>query len=79
MADWLGYETADEMNEAHDPLHAELCHWFMVPSFSLMTAQGIELASERKALAEMEEAAVLHVQRWLRHLHNAKEVVWETF
>lgn len=74
MAAWMGYADADEMNDEHDPLHAALCLWAGVPSFSLMSAQGVALNKPRKRLASLEEAAVLHLQRWLAHLRQEGEM-----
>jgi len=79
MADWIGARSVEEMNAAHDSLHAELCQWMGVTSFSLLMAQGVELTTEREALADLEEAAVLHVQRWLQHIKNAGEEAWLAF
>ncbi|GAA4015378.1 hypothetical protein GCM10022280_12640 [Sphingomonas swuensis] len=79
MAEWLGCETVEEMNNAHDGLHAELAQWMGATSFSLLMAQGVALTPERQALAALEEEAVLFVQRWLQGLKNAKEETWLAF
>lgn len=79
MAEWLGCPTVDEMNATHDHLHADLCQWLGATSFSLLTAQGVELTPERQALASLEEEAVLHVQRWMQGLKNAGEEAWLAF
>ncbi|WP_300974857.1 hypothetical protein [Sphingomonas sp. LHG3406-1] len=78
MARWMGCSVA-EMNTAHDGLHAELCQWMGSTSFSLLMAQGVELSPERRAIAGLEEAAVLHVQRWLQALKNSGEEAWIAF
>lgn len=58
-ADWLNC-SVEQMNAAHDPLHAALCQWLGVSSHSLACARG-EMHDE--GVAVMEEEAVLHVQR----------------
>jgi hypothetical protein len=44
-----------------------------VPSFSMQEAEGKELTITEEALAACEEAAVLHVQRWLQWLKTYQE------
>ena len=70
MARWMGYANADEMNAEHDPLHAQLAQWVGVTSFSLMEAQGIPLTLKQRRIAELEEGAVLHLQRWIANLRQ---------
>lgn len=67
MAAWLGCDLA-ALDSDHDPLHANLCQWAGAPSYSLMIAQGIDLPEAKRRLADLEEYAVLGVQRWLNHL-----------
>ena len=75
MADWMGC-SVEEMNDFRDGLHAELCQWMGATSYSLLMAQGVELSPSRKALADLEENAVLHTQRWLQALKNEGEDPW---
>jgi hypothetical protein len=65
MAKWLGTDV-EEMNAAHDALHAALCRWLAVPSYALLDANGL-LDSEKQFLAHLEEQAVLHTQRLMHH------------
>lgn len=68
-AAWMGYgDDVDAMNAAHDPLHASLCAWAGVDSVSLRIARGEAVTAAEQEIAWREEDAVLHVQRWLRHL-----------
>jgi hypothetical protein len=68
VALWMGYPDAEAMNRAHDALHAALCHWLNVPSQSLRQAAGRTLTTEQEFLAHLEEVAVLHTQRFMRHV-----------
>lgn len=63
-AEWMGC-SIEQMNAAHDPLHADLCKWAGVESQSLRVAKGEILDAEEHRLAWLEEAAVLNVQRWM--------------
>lgn len=63
MAEWVGYSVR-EMNDNHDATHDLLCRFLEVKSHSLMAARGEEYDRES---AELEEAAVLHVQRFMAH------------
>lgn len=67
-AAWLGYgDDVAAMDASHDKLHASLCAWIGRPSLSLRDAQGVPLSDAERTLAAIEEDAVLHVQRFLRH------------
>jgi hypothetical protein len=70
LADWMGYETVEQMDADHDPLHRLLAERLDAPSYSAKVAAGERMTPQEDDLARMEEAAVLHVQRWLRHLKN---------
>ncbi len=63
----LGYGfDVESMNHDHDSLHAALCAWLGVQSWSLTEARGAQLAWPQKRLAIIEEDAVLAVQRLMR-------------
>lgn len=79
MAQWMGCSSVEQMDQDHDPLHAELTQWMGATSYSLLVAQGVDLPPPLRRLAELEENAVLHVQRWLQALKNAREDVWVRF
>jgi hypothetical protein len=70
-AAWMGYETIDEMNAEHDPIHRALCGWLGLPSNSMRAAVGETLQGEDAALAAYEEDAVLHVQRFQQMARRA--------
>ena len=78
MARWMGYANAQEMNEQHDPLHAALCDWAGVTSYSLLEAQGVALTAKQQRFARLEEEVVLHAQRWLANLRQEGEG-WVSF
>jgi hypothetical protein len=63
----LGYgEDVEAMCRDHDPLHAVLADFLGLPrSYSLADAAGI-LPPEDKWLADLEEAAVLAIQAFMR-------------
>jgi hypothetical protein len=63
MARWLGHESVDAMNAAHDPLHHALCAWLGIESQSLRQSAGEELTNEELTQAAIEENAVLWVQK----------------
>ena len=67
MAAWAGYPDAKALNRDHDPLHLALCAWLFVPSHALRSADGEVLTPAERDLASLEEAAVLCVQRFMRH------------
>jgi hypothetical protein len=67
MAEWAGYSVA-RLNEDHDKLHAALCKWLGIASHAMLDAAGLPHDAR---LAEVEEVAVLSVQRLIAH-HNAK-------
>lgn len=60
MAEWMGCDV-ETMNAAHDPAHRSICAWLGVPSHSMACADG---ESFDLRLADLEENAVLHVQRF---------------
>lgn len=63
----LGYgDDVAAMNREHDPLHYSLCAWLQVPSYSMVIARGEPVTKPQAALAAIEEAAVLAVQRLMR-------------
>lgn len=66
-ARWMGYPDADAMNAAHDPLHRSLCRWLGVTSHAMREAAGESLTREEQTLANMEEDAVMHLQRFIVH------------
>lgn len=64
----LGYgDDVAAMNADHDPLHRALCAWLGVDSLSLRGAAGEPLTAAEHAQANLEEDAVLAVQRFMRH------------
>jgi hypothetical protein len=67
LAEWMGCDSAAAMDEYHDWTHDCLCRDFGVTSHSLRLAKGETLTPDEQTLAKLEEAAVLHVQRWLAH------------
>ena len=67
-ARWMGYPDADAMNRDHDPLHLALCRFFGVESHALRQARGEALTREEQAFANLEEDAVMHLQRWMKHI-----------
>jgi hypothetical protein len=67
MAAWCGYDDAAAMNADHDGLHRSLCGFLGVTSLSMCAAAGKRLTGEEKAMADLEEDAVLYVQRFMRH------------
>lgn len=71
-AEWLGCDEG-VMQAEHDILHADLCEWLGVESQSLRAANGQKLAPEQRKLAELEEHAVLAVQRFRAHVRVAAE------
>lgn len=73
LAEWMGYETVEEMDAEHDSLHLALCVAFRSPSYSIMIANGRPVTPEEETLAKLEEHAVLMVQRWLQHLRKHNE------
>lgn len=64
VASWMGYPSVAAMNRHHDDVHAALCDWLGVTSHSLRCAAGEPHVAE---LAEMEETAVLALQRFCQH------------
>lgn len=79
MARWMGCSSVEEMDNDHDPLHAELSQWMGATSYSLLDAQGVPLTHEQRRMAELEENAVIAVQRWLQSIKNAGDVIWLKF
>lgn len=70
LATWMGYNTIEEMDKDHDDLHTRLCEAFDVPSYSMIIANGGTLPHDEYCLANYEEDAVLHVQRWLQMIRR---------
>lgn len=67
-ARWMGYGSdVAAMDRVHDRLHEGLCLWLGLPSYSMQLANGASLDHERHTLANLEEEAVMAVQRWARH------------
>jgi hypothetical protein len=79
MARWMGCSSVEQMDDDHDPLHAELSQWMGATSYSLLLAQGVELPPKLRRLAELEENAVIAVQRWLQALKNENVDIWVRF
>jgi hypothetical protein len=71
LAAWMKYPTADAMDADHDRLHELLCNLLAVESHSMRKARGEALTQDEEDLAACEEAAVLHVQRWLQWIASA--------
>lgn len=66
LAEWLGYgENTWQMNQDHDCLHELLAEAFGYESLSLKLAKGESLNHEDYTLANLEEEAVLYLQRFL--------------
>lgn len=70
-AEWMGYDTVEAMNADHDALHMLVCEWLEVPSYSLAVAACRALTEEQHRLANYEEDAILHLQRFIQRLRNA--------
>jgi hypothetical protein len=65
-AEWMGYDSVEDMNADHDKLHEWLCDVAKMYSYSLAVRDGLPLTDKQKEIAWYEEDAVLHVQRWLQ-------------
>lgn len=64
----LGYgDDVDGMNRDHDPLHRATCRWLGVVSHSMRVAAGETLTLAEQHLAELEETAVMALQKFMRH------------
>jgi hypothetical protein len=63
-ADWLGC-TVEQMNADHDRLHGELTKWTGRNSYALRMGRGESLTARQRVLADLEENAVLHLQRYM--------------
>jgi hypothetical protein len=62
----LGYPNAAALTREHDPLHSLLAAWLGLPaSFAIREAAG-DLPVAQHRLADLEEAAVLALQRFMR-------------
>lgn len=72
MAEWMGYPSAEAMNHYHDDWHRVLCRWMDTTSLALKVASGEPITPEQSRLAELEENAVLHLQRFARGLLKAE-------
>lgn len=57
--------SVDEMNRVHDPLHRAVARWLGVESYALRFAAGAPLTAEQHELADIEEAAIMALQRWI--------------
>lgn len=66
-ARWMGYPDADAMSRDHDALHLALSRFLGIRSQALRQARGESLSREEQAIANLEEDAVMHVQRWMQH------------
>ena len=64
MAAWLGTDVAN-MDRQHDPLHRAIAGWLGITSHAMRDAAGERLTAREQALAVLEEAACLHLQRYL--------------
>lgn len=73
LAQWMGYETVEAMDTDHDRTHEDLSLAFGFPSYSLKVRDGEQLTPDEQSLAHVEEAAVLHVQRWLQWSRLVKD------
>lgn len=70
-AEWMGYGAdVASMDVEHDLWHLRLCEWLGVESCSLLEASGVELDERQKRLAEIEEDAVLNLQRFVQMARN---------
>lgn len=67
IARWMGYDSAEEMNQEHDELHKGISAYFELPSYALSKARGTKLNEAQAFLAALEEDAILHLQRYLTH------------
>lgn len=63
MAEWMGCASVAEMNAAHDGIHSALCAWLGIESLALKQGRGERLTRHEQRLADIEEQAVLCVQR----------------
>jgi hypothetical protein len=68
LTEWMKYPSIQEMDADHDRLHELVCDMLAVRSYSLAKRDGATLSQEEEDLAACEEAAILHLQRWLRWL-----------
>jgi hypothetical protein len=71
LAEWMKYPSTQAMDAQHDAVHRRLCSALGLPSYSLRLASGEPLTETERDLARCEEAAVLHVQRWMQWLAAA--------
>lgn len=72
LAEWMKYPSAEAMDADHDHVHRVLCWMLNLRSHSLRKAAGETLTQVEEDLAACEEAAVLHVQRWLQWMEVHK-------
>lgn len=70
MAEWMGC-SVEEMNLAHDQLHRMLAELSGYTSYAMRQADGLPIAPDEQKLADLEEEAVLHLQRYLHHAEKA--------
>lgn len=71
LADSMKYPSVEAMDADHDRVHRQLADALGLPSHSLRAAAGEQLTKAEHDLAACEEAAVLHVQRWLQWARSA--------
>ena len=74
MAKWLGC-SVEQMNAEHDKLHSKLSRWTKEHSYSLELAAGVRLTPQEYTLANLEEDAVLYLQRYLVACQRARAEV----
>lgn len=77
-ATWMGYPAGltgiAQMDALHDRLHVRLCEWLGLPSLSMKDAAGEPLTRDERTLAEIEEDAVMNLQRFIQHARNMGEI-----
>lgn len=57
--------SVETMNYDHDDLHRAIALFFGLPSHSMRVAEGEALNHHDSCLANLEEVAILHLQRYL--------------
>lgn len=73
LAQWMGYDSVEEMDEDHNLTHEAICEQLGVRSYSLAVRDGLTLNDEQYRIAAMEEQAIIHIQRWLQHMRIMDE------
>lgn len=72
VAQRLGYgDDVLQMVLDHDPLHARLCEWLGIPASYVLRLAAGELPEDERCFAEIEEEAVIAVQR-LMQMHKRR-------